>query len=72
MITLIAAAALAAQAPAAPAAPSPMAGHAEHVQAPAGEHKAMDCCKDCCKDMEKMHSDHDMKGMQDHQEHGAH
>jgi len=70
MMMLIAAA-LAAQAPAAPVAPDPMASHSQHAQASAGEHKAMDCCKDCCKDMDKMHTDHDMKGMQDHQEHGG-
>ena len=41
-------------------------GHAQHGQMA----DKKDCC---CKDMmEKMHSGHEMKGMQDHQEHGAH
>lgn len=72
MLTLIAAAALAAQAPTAPTT-DPMVNHAQHQQSATAEKKGMDCCKDCCKDMmEKMHSGHDMKGMQDHQEHNGH
>jgi hypothetical protein len=70
MLTLVAAAALAAQAPTPPAT-DPMAGHAQHQQAMAGEEKGKDCCKECCKDMEKGHSGHDMDGMQNHQEHGG-
>jgi hypothetical protein len=67
MMTLIAAALAAAQPVSAPAADA----HAQHEQAPA-DHKGMDCCKDCCKEMmDKMHSGHDMKGMHDHQDHGA-
>ena len=77
MLTImIAAAAVAAQPGSAPA--SPPAQHPHMMQMNAhqghGQNGKMADMKDCCcKDMmEKMHSGHDMKGMQDHQEHGAH
>ncbi|HET7606958.1 MAG TPA: hypothetical protein VFK28_12945 [Sphingomicrobium sp.] len=72
---MIAAAAVAAQPGSAPASPPSqhpqmqMDAHQGHAQS--GKMADMKDC--CCKDMmEKMHSGHDMKGMQDHQEHGAH
>ena len=57
MLILIAAAAVAAAQPAPATADT-------HGQMPmmhmgmAGEHKAMDCCKDCCKDMAMKHRSH--------------
>ena len=65
MISLIAAA-IAAAAPAAPM-QMPSDAHQQNQQGHVAEMK--DCC---CKDMmEKMRSGHDMKGMQDHHEHGG-
>ena len=75
MMPLIAAA-LAAAAPATPT-QIPADAHAQHQQMAPGQgheqHQMADMGKDCCcKDMkDKMHSDHDMDGMQHHQEHGG-